>query len=444
MTFAVMRSAAVGFLLACAGPAAAQVSPVYGDIDAQAKAELQGWAGHFWHKADTGDTVKPGAFKFSDPAMNSPVFLPLRGARTTLEAVSLVASADCDSIATPDHADAAVAQAFRLVMTEDKIVTDPQSDPDGAAAHMQLITAAPPGVTFWINADGTLVSVGLPLLLVDEAPNLAVYAGNVSPETEVAILKLMNSGPAIAKAAAGVTVAQGLITGEKDQAVRFAEGVQQLLFDLGSNGAIGQVEAAFGVYGSLPILSVAFDDAYVLLDTTTGSIDGPFELDSYLDARVLLAAHTEYIAGTSVRYYKEGGCSANLVAIWNTGGPPPAALPTTPRGPATPGPTVCPPGVFPPGTTAPPGAPAPPTPPATTYPTPPCYNPANPLGGWTACSWAVSPAGSTLVTVVSQEIGGTPPRVYHVVRYYNCGLATPGATGCPPAGCTLTGTQTWY
>jgi len=69
-----------------------------------------------------------------------------------------------------------------------------------------------------------------------------------------------------------------------------------------------RVDATFGVFGSLPLVGVTFDDAFVLLDSTSGALDGPFGLTSSLDATVLLAQHSAYAAGTTVRYVNASGC----------------------------------------------------------------------------------------------------------------------------------------
>jgi len=92
-----------------------------------------------------------------------------------------------------------------------------------------------------------------------------------------------------------------------------------------------RVDATFGVFGSLPLVGVTFDDAFVLLDSTSGALDGPFGLTSSLDATVLLAQHSAYAAGTTVRYVNASGCLVVAAARWPTTQPPgwtpaPAAL----------------------------------------------------------------------------------------------------------------------
>ncbi|MBX3402702.1 MAG: hypothetical protein KF699_04730 [Phycisphaeraceae bacterium] len=105
-----------------------------------------------------------------------------------------------------------------------------------------------------------------------------------------------------------MTQTQALITGEKSHADRFEEGIVQLLVDQNSDATAWRVDATFGVFGSLPLLGVTFDDAFVLLDAAEGNLDGPFDLDSPLDATVLLSHHAAYSTGTTVRHVNTAAC----------------------------------------------------------------------------------------------------------------------------------------
>ena len=130
--------------------------------------------------------------------------------------------------------------------------------------------------------------------------------------------------------------AETAITGKMSHADRFHEGVVKFLADYGSNGVAWRVDAAFGVFGSLPLVGVRFDDAYVLLDTTDGTLDGPFDLASPLDASVLLAQHGAYVSGTTVRYRNASGCKVVAGPTWipwPRPGPIPAIPGTTPAVP---------------------------------------------------------------------------------------------------------------
>jgi len=146
----------------------------------------------------------------------------------------------------------------------------------------------------------------------------------------------IDTSPAIAKAAKGVTQTQALITGELSHADRFEQGIVQFLADQMSNASAWRVDAAFGVFGSLPIVGVTFDDAFVLVDSTNGAVDGPFDLVSPLDATVLLAQQSAYVTGTTVRYVNASGCLILTAPQWRTTQPPGwTPAPVTPGVPAT-------------------------------------------------------------------------------------------------------------
>ncbi len=72
-----------------------------------------------------------------------------------------------------------------------------------------------------------------------------------------------------------MTQAQALITGQLSHADRFEEGVVKFLADQGSSATAWRVDAVFGVYGSLPLLGVTFDDAIVLLDAANPAANAP-------------------------------------------------------------------------------------------------------------------------------------------------------------------------
>jgi len=154
--------------------------------------------------------------------------------------------------------------------------------------------------------------------------------------------------PANAKASKGVTQTQALITGALSHADRFEDGVVKFLSDQGSNATAWRVDASFGVFGSLPLVGVTFDDAFVLLDATDGTLDGPFGLESPLDATVLLASHSGYTSGTTVRYHNVNGCGAVARPRWRPTAPPGGPFTPRPAAPNLPPPPIVIPGV-PPG-----------------------------------------------------------------------------------------------
>ncbi|MFN7021202.1 MAG: hypothetical protein ACK4WH_07740 [Phycisphaerales bacterium] len=321
-------------------PAAAQGSPFYGEVDETLRGELAQWSTHYWNRVDTGATAKVGEFAFSNPALNSPLFNPLRGVRPTLEQVKVLTSTDCDGLAAlqPGWGDTTISDAFREAMKDWKISTDATTNATGTAVHLALITAAPPGAgTTWTTVGNLVISEKLPLAGVTGTNAEPTIAGTVSFETQEAINKLIVIGPIIAAASAGTTEAQALITGEESHAAKFERGVRTLLSDGGWEGTTIRIDAEFGCMGSLPLVLSAFSDVFVLIDTVTGNLAGPFAPGSVLDARDLLQAHGgAFLSGTTVRYTTPDGCPVAIAATTVPGPLPPSYVPSPPSPSATP------------------------------------------------------------------------------------------------------------
>ena len=89
---------AAGAAMLAATAANAQTNVYYGGIDATDKAELTQWATHYWARVDNGTKVAPGAFSFSKAATKDPLFLPVQGARSTLETIGVVSAQACDGL----------------------------------------------------------------------------------------------------------------------------------------------------------------------------------------------------------------------------------------------------------------------------------------------------------------------------------------------------------
>lgn len=291
------------------------------------------WSDHYWARVDTGATVKVGQFAFSNTALNNPLFNPVRAARPTLEELKIISASDCDGMTAlqPGWGNTAIADAFREAMKSWRLTTNSASNAAGTAVHIALITGAPggSGVTWTIVGDN-LISEKLPWLSASGNNPSPTIAGSISPETQQAIEKLMNIGPIIASASAGTSIAQSLITGEESHADKFERGVRQLLVDGGWNGTTWRVDAVFGVFGSLPLVGVTFDDGFVLVDSVNGGVDGPFEPGTHLQADTLLAGHVEYTAASSVKYFALAGCESPVAVKWR---PAPPSWGTLPWGP---------------------------------------------------------------------------------------------------------------
>lgn len=291
---------------------------------------------------DAGSRVKVGQFGFSNAALNSPLFNPVRAARPTLEALNILSATDCDGMAAlqPGWGNSTISDAFREAMKNWKVTTNSATNASGTAIHIALISSAPSGSgTTWTTQGDLLISEKLPWLAATGANQPPTIAGNLSQETTSAIQKLINVAPIIATASAGTTEAQSLVTGEESHAVRFERGVASLLADGEWAAGTTRLEATFGAFGSLPIVMVAFTDAFVLLDSVNGSLDGPFAPGSDLDSTALLQSHVDaYQPGTRVRFATQDGCIVTGASTTRPGTPPAGYIPSTPSPVVTPPP----------------------------------------------------------------------------------------------------------
>ncbi len=363
--------------------------------------------------------------------MASGLFNPLRAVRPTLEKVGVIQDTLCDGMNQFGMAYPAEIEdqrlAIRKAMLEFKIETSFADDPPSSFQHLSLIIATPPeaGVTTWVEGE-KLVSVLLPLAEVSDIAHDAAIAAGVSTESQNVISVLINSGAAWSAAAqaAGVPEWKALITGQVSGATKFAETVQNYL-SLAEvlDGSADVMYSNFGVYGEFPFVVVNLSDAMVLMDPLTGNLVGPFGVDTQLDTKSLLLAHTDaYAVGTGLRYYSQLGCTTPVAARWRGPWSIWPTWPTGPHAPRVPGPT--------------PG-PIPVIPPWCIGQVPPCPAiPLNPtLPGWPS-AWTCTPTGPggascTCVGYTIEVSPGPPSRLIWVEHTSICA----GVGGiCPPPG----------
>jgi hypothetical protein len=107
--------------LACAvalgssGPLLAQ-SPadraaIYGVLDTSQDAAVKQWSTYLWNRIETGSPSEAAAaFAFTDPALASPLFQPLRAAKKTLEGLEVAVESPCYWVATTPTGDVQGAQ----------------------------------------------------------------------------------------------------------------------------------------------------------------------------------------------------------------------------------------------------------------------------------------------------------------------------------------------
>ena len=92
-----------------------------------------------------------------------------------------------------------------------------------------------------------------------------------------------------------------------------------------------ELRAAFGIFGSLPIIEINFDAGYILIDSITGQAAGPFTDDQPYDPVPLLLNHPEYESGTAASMLVAAtGCEAVVGGKHWRSRPPPGYEPVAP------------------------------------------------------------------------------------------------------------------
>ncbi|MFI4893376.1 MAG: hypothetical protein ACIAQ0_08090, partial [Phycisphaerales bacterium JB058] len=170
-------------------------------------------------------------------------------------------------------------------------------------AHTNAIAAAPTsaGVTGGVIG-GSLVSIGLPLQPVTGVPAQATpYAPDPGTAAWIAGIEAFAMTTALTFDPADDP--ERRLLGQP----RDSELLAHAIWDESVNtwgvspDDILMLEAEFGIYGSLPMLVVYFDDSYILVDGTNGIVSGPFADTVPYDPIPLLEGHAEYEPGTGAR-----------------------------------------------------------------------------------------------------------------------------------------------
>jgi len=329
MTRACSRAAVAAATLVCVQtvsaffpPPAPPATVYYGTLTAAEEAQVQAWGVAYWNKVENGVA---STMTFSNPAMNSHLFNPFRGTRATLESLKLLDSNDCDkaiaeAIGTTDAATIAKRQALKDAMCAAKFATDPVSNPDGTTEHVvKILDAGATSDLVTYSEGGKIVSEKLPLDVVVAAGADPKFAANLSTETLNAINAIVVAAPGYAQTATGGTEAQKLLCGATSRTDQVEGHIRQLLADAQCTSAsVDRLEAAFGLYESLPIVYIAFSDGAIIVDGLTGAVAGPYKLQDGLSGEPLLAAHPEFGNGTGSRLYTASlGCFNTVAAMWN-------------------------------------------------------------------------------------------------------------------------------
>lgn len=305
----------------------------YGALTPTEQAEVQAWGVAYWTKVEGGT---PSAMTFSNPAMNSHLFNPFRGTRATLENLKLLDAGDCDrsiiegDTSTMDAATLAKRQSLKDAMCAAKFATDPVTNPEGTVAHAaQILDAVSTSQLVTYSEGGKLVSEKLPLDILVAAGADPQLAANLSTDTINAINAIVVAAPGYAQAATGGTEAQKLLNGGASRTDQAEARLITLLQDLDLTGSFTvRYEAAFGVYGSLPVIAFVLPDAFILVDGVTGAVAGPYKPDTNVDAGTLLAVHSEYSTSFGAAIFTMAGCRQPAS--------PPKNIPSHPTTPALP------------------------------------------------------------------------------------------------------------
>lgn len=294
------RAAVTCVALACAAPAIGQSpppsTPLYGTLTASEEAEVAAWGVAYWQRLETGTAATP-VQSFSNPGMNSPLFSPRYGTRATLERLKLLEIADSQVVieqATQANvADWDKRKALKDAMTALKFVTDPVTNPNGTAAHVEMILdASTTSSLVTYTEGGKLVSEKLPLDVLVSAGADPQFASQLSVDTVNAINALVVACPGYASTAAGGTEAQKWQTGAPSKRDAVETRVRTLIHDIQvpSHG-VDTLDASFGVYGCLPLVRVRFPDATVVIDALTGAVSSPVKPNTIPDASTAISAH---------------------------------------------------------------------------------------------------------------------------------------------------------
>ena len=336
---------------------------------------------------------------------------------------------------------------LRQYMTQGIIVTQWAQGASVVSGHLMAVEtgSGAEAVTVWVQPDGVGSSGLYSAINTQASPPATTIA--VSPATAATIEELRVVAFDAANALSAGSRLNVDLTGDPPYWEAMAQSVNTYLTAQGVEFSSEVLEGVFGTYGSLRILYVELGEAYVLIDTVTGNIDGPYQPGNVMDGRPLLEANAPpYETGSGVGFVDSFGCQITTAKSWHCA-PPTGPGTLTPFNP-------CPTCTIPPGWVPPPGGPKPPTWPAP--PTPPAYPPAynqnNP--GWANWNCVLNPSSQQCACVeVSLCFNTRPGQVVRVIpKKLSCagcpltfGPCTGSGTGTPQPSTTCPCTSRgWY
>ena len=225
----------------------------------------------------------------------------------------------------------------------------------------------------------------------------------VSPATAATIEELRVVAFDVANAVPAGSRLNVDLSGDPPYWEAMAQSVNTYLTAQGVEFSSEVLEGVFGTYGSLRILYVELGEAYVLIDTVTGNLAGPYQPGNAMDGRPLLEANAPpYETGSGAGFVDSFGCQTTTAKSWHSTPPPGTTL--APRSPCP----LCTVRV-----PVPPGGPVLPTWASPPWPLPPAYPPFyDPTKrGWADWDCALDPNNICHCAEVSlQNTSGRPPR----------------------------------
>lgn len=312
-----MFRAAVGAavcIVTLAGPVSAQAASdvFYNDPDATLKQEIAAYVAMIDQLKTTGQPATvAGTFSFTNAAANSPLFDPYPAMRRTVNAT--LGNGFCW----------AVPNGTVVNYASTSTIASPLSDTPATINHFNaIVDASQTGdVTFGFTGND-LVSQGIPIQPVSGTPTPATpYVA------DAATMQWIGGIESHAVGVAATFVDADDVTNRLTGALRDVHHLANSVYTRSVSvwgeepNDIRFLEVNFGLFGSLPILAVWFDDGYFLMDGTNGIVSGPFLDGVAYDPTELLLLHSEFTPGTGSRVIDAiSGCEDNgLAKRWKEG-----------------------------------------------------------------------------------------------------------------------------
>lgn len=310
----------------------AQSSSFYDEPDGTRYGELKEWGAKYVELLESGvPAVDAANFAFTVPAMNSPLFSPVRAA---MSIVGEAAGASNCATTTIQPGVGTIDEELVAYLTMGEITTS-LTNTDASTAHLTAIMQSN-NAQFTIQ-DQLLVSEGLAPSIVTTVPGSKQYTTVAAP-TATWISQLGTLAPGWAAQRNFSEEGKRQLLGQVSEVDYFESDIRNWAAVQGLDLTVYRVNANFGRYGSLPVFVGVYqsgsDAGFILVDGINGAVDGPFVSGSAIDPRGLLITHTgTYLSqtGVSVADAKTGTC-APVTKTWEDT-PPPGWTPT----PATPG-----------------------------------------------------------------------------------------------------------